>query len=361
MTSNGVRVLQIGADRSKRGILVPGSAAYQRQKAYAEKIGNLDIIGFSLESDPFSESRESALHVVPTRSVTKYVYGLSAMVLALRMPRPDAVSAQDPFEAGLVAFLISRYFGAPLHVQVHTDFLSPNYSRMSALNRVRVSIAGFVLSRASRVRVVSQRIKDSIEKTYMLRVPVTVLPIFVDIQKIRSAVPPADLVSKFSKYSTKMLYVGRLEPEKHPCLALRAFARSAPEGACLVVVGTGSEAGYLRKLAAELQIENRVFFEGEQESAPYYGIADLVLVTSRYEGYGLVIVEALARGVPVLSTDVGAAREVGAIVAEEREYADALKKWCAGGPTNGSLGEYPYGGFEEYVQKYCDDIASAVR
>lgn len=360
MTSNGVRVLQVGADRSKRGIMVPGSAAYARQRAYAEKFGQLDIINFSVQHDGFEERHDGPLHIHPTNSVNKFLYGLNALFISTRLPWPDVISAQDPFEAGLTALVISRFVGKPLHVQVHTDFLSPEYAKHSLMNRLRVHMARLSLRRAARVRVVSQRIKDSIQAAYDLHVPITVLPIFVDVERVRAASPDAALVHRFERFSHRLLFVGRLEPEKHPCLALRAFAK-APSDACLIVVGTGSENAYLTQLAKELGVSDRVFFEGEKESAPYYALADLVLVTSRYEGYGLVIIEALSRGVPVISTDVGIAREAGAIVAPEDRYADALGEWFAGGPREATLSGYPYANFDGYVAAYCADIEACIK
>lgn len=355
-----MRVLQIGADRSKRGILVPGSPAYGRQKAYAENIGQLDIVGFSLQSDGFAEKHDEGLHIHPTNSVTKFFYGLNALFIASNLPWPDVVSAQDPFETGLTALIISRFIGKPLHVQVHMDFLSPEYSQLSIMNRLRVRMAGIVLRNATRVRVVSQKIKDSLQAKYDLDVPITVLPIFADIVKIRAAEPDSSLRERFAKYSNRLLYVGRLEREKHPCLAIQAFAKSAPPDVCLIVVGTGSEAPYLRRLAGELGVADRVFFEGERDAIPYYKIADLVLVTSRYEGYGLVIIEALAAGKPVLSTNVGVAREAGAVVAGG-DYAEALKRWFAEGPREGHLPSYPYANFDEYVAAYCGDIEACTK
>ncbi len=354
-----MRVLQIGSDRSKRGSLVKGSPAYMRQQAYAEKFGALDIIGFSLENDGFTEIRDGALHVHPTRSFSKLLYSIDALLLATRLPWPDVVSAQDPFEAGLTALVISRFVGKPLHVQVHTDFLSPAYANHSWINRLRVRMARIVLSRASGIRVVSERIKLSLQATsYTLQATPTVLPIYVDLERVRGASPDASLRSKFQKFSKRLLYVGRLESEKNPCLALRAFA-TAPHDSCLIIVGGGSERPHLEKLAHELNVAERVFFESETDSAPYYALSDLVLVPSRYEGYGLVIIEALAAGKPVLSTDVGIAREAGAIVAEEKDYSEALKRWFAEGPFSGTLASYPYNSFEDYVSAYCADAASA--
>jgi glycosyltransferase involved in cell wall biosynthesis len=356
-----MRILQIGSDRSKRGVLYPGSVGYARQEAYAKEFGTLDIIAFSRSADGAKESRSEHLHVVPTDSASSLFYGLDALALAKRSPRPDVVSVQDPFETGLVGWLIAKRLNVPLHVQVHTDFLSPAYASHSLLNRMRVLIAAFVLKRATRIRVVSERIKTEIEKNYHLKAPVTVLPIYVDIGKFKHAPVDPALADRFQKFKTKLLVVSRLEPEKDIELAIRSFAKVAPSDSCLIIVGQGSEYARLKMITRELGVEGRIFFEGETEGARYYPLADLVLVTSRYEGYGLVIIEGLASGKPVLSTDVGVAREADAIVSSEKNFADDLKAWFENGPRNAELRNYPYKNLDDYVRSYCEDIAACVK
>jgi glycosyltransferase involved in cell wall biosynthesis len=128
-------------------------------------------------------------------------------------------------------------------------------------------------------------------------------------------------------------------------------------------VGDGSEHGHLIALAHQLNIADRVFFENEKESLPYYTIADLVLVPSLYEGYGIVIVEARAAGKPVISTDVGVAREMGAIVVEPQNFAQALAGWFAVAedrPRPTGLEHYPYKNFEEYAKQYAEDIMACL-
>lgn len=359
MTSNGVRVLQIGADRSKRGIHVPGTPAYARQQAYAAAFGELDIIGYSLAKDGFSAVHDGALHIYPTNAPTKLLYGTYALMMARRLSKPAVVSAQDAADTGLLALWIARMLHVPLHIQVHTDIFARAYGAHSIANRVRQMIARFVLKRADGIRVVSEGIKQSIEAQLTPKRAITVLPIFVDIAKFQNPAPDAGLAARFEKFGTKLLFVGRLEPEKHPCLAIESFAKAAPQDACLIIVGTGSERAHLERKVHELHVAGRVFFEGERDAAPYYAIADVVLVTSRYEGYGLVIIEALAAGKPVLATDVGVAREAGAIVAEG-DYAEALQRWFETGPRSAGLHSYSYRDFDDYVAQYCRDIASLV-
>ena len=70
----------------------------------------------------------------------------------------------------------------------------------------------------------------------------------------------------------------------------------------------------------------------------------------------MTIVEALAAGKPVLATDVGVAREAGAIVASPERFAGMLADWFEQGMRVGKLLHYPYQNFDEYVSAYTADI-----
>src|SRR3989338_4330136 len=203
-----MKVLQIGADRSKRGILYEGSPAFLRQQEYAKRFGQLDIIGFSRVSDGAKKVIRGPLTVHPTNSRSRWAYMKDALRIAKTLPKPDVVSAQDPFETGLVGWLIARRFKVPLHVQIHTDFLSPAYAQLSLMNRARVLLAGFVLPRAGGIRVLSVRIKGSIE-AHGVACRVAVLPIFIDIDRVRGAAD-ATVTSRFGSLVIPALVVSRL-------------------------------------------------------------------------------------------------------------------------------------------------------
>jgi glycosyltransferase involved in cell wall biosynthesis len=105
----------------------------------------------------------------------------------------------------------------------------------------------------------------------------------------------------------------RLEPRMGLETLIRAFAL-LDENAELVLGGTGSLATALQRLARELGLDSRVHLVGrltEIELAEWYRAADLfVLPTAAYEGFGMVTVEALASGTPVVGTPVGATPEL---------------------------------------------------
>ena len=161
-----MNVLAIGSDRS-RGI--PSSATAKRQVAYGMRFGDLRIIVFSLREQRMASYALSVeTHVYATASSFRTLYGWSAFWIARKLPIPDVVTVQDPFETGLIGWVIARTSGSAFHVQVHTDFRSPAFRR-SLLNRLRVALARFIIGRADRIRVVSERIKDSIEAAYAPR------------------------------------------------------------------------------------------------------------------------------------------------------------------------------------------------
>lgn len=101
---------------------------------------------------------------------------------------------------------------------------------------------------------------------------------------------------------------GRLVKEKGFDVALRAFARVENRATRLVVLGDGPEHANLLSLAASLGVSERVAFPGYvSDITPWLAQARLFLLSSFYEGYGAVLIEALAAGRPVVSTDCGPA------------------------------------------------------
>jgi D-inositol-3-phosphate glycosyltransferase len=110
-----------------------------------------------------------------------------------------------------------------------------------------------------------------------------------------------------------LLFVGRIDPLKgiEQLLKTMPLVKSSDNLRLIVVGGdenSRAELGELKKLAAELNIQKSVTFQGmvKQEQLPYYySAADICVVPSYYESFGLVALESLACGTPVVAADVG--------------------------------------------------------
>ena len=108
--------------------------------------------------------------------------------------------------------------------------------------------------------------------------------------------------------------VGRLHPDKDQATLLRGFAQalpSLPEGARLAILGEGRLEAKLKALAVELGVADQVDFLGQVPDARRYFTAfDVFALSSDHEPFGMVLLEAMAAGVPLIATACGGAREV---------------------------------------------------
>lgn len=347
-----MNILSLSTDRS---ICVAQSPARKRQEAYAARAGATTIIVCTRPGA--AETHSGPVRIIPTNSSSPLWYGWDVLRIIRALPVHDLITVQDPFETGLLGLVIAWWQRVPLHVQVHTDFTSTHFVQHSVLNRVRRVLAWIVLPHATRIRVIAESMADLLRKKG-ITAPISVLPIFVDVARYAHI---ARL--KHPRFMAAFVYVGRLESEKRPELAIAtiAAARKAGHDAGLTVVGEGKERAALEAQARSLGIERSVDFVGWQSDiAPYLAQADALLLPSRYEGYGLVVVEALAAGIPVIATDVGVAREVGAIVVPEKGFTQSVIEWIGHGPRTASLVHYPYRDFDDYVDQYVADIRTVV-
>lgn len=103
----------------------------------------------------------------------------------------------------------------------------------------------------------------------------------------------------------RLLSVGQFKAQKDHATLLRAFALLPRESdAHLLLLGNGTLESALVELCGQLGIADRVTFAGfAPDPTPYYRAADLFVLSSAWEGFGNVIVEAMEQGTPVVSTD----------------------------------------------------------
>ena len=161
-----MKVLMISTDRK---LFEKGSNVYKRSVSYGRLADELHIIVFSLEKKEYPKNKfqiASNVWVYPTNSYGKVFYITDAIRIGKKIVRDkiDLITTQNVFETGIVGWALSRKTNIKLHMQLHTDILCPYYYRGVFMNKIRVIMSKILIKRAHSVRVVSSRIKNSLQE-----------------------------------------------------------------------------------------------------------------------------------------------------------------------------------------------------
>ncbi len=221
----------------------------------------------------------------------------------LRSTRPDTlIAAMWPFT--VLAIVANEVAGRPTRVIVaeHCSLCAQYSASPWTYAALRVSIRA-TYRRAYKVIGVSTGVSEEVAELAGMkcdRVAVIHNPV---PPPLSSGDPPAlpwpDLPGK------RILAVGRLKAQKNHALLIDAFARVATKrDVVLAIVGTGELEVDLRFKVNQLGLSDRILIPGFCATpADWYAGADLFVLSSDYEGFGNVLVEAMHHGLPVVSTD----------------------------------------------------------
>lgn len=284
------------------------------------------------------EKRAKAVEEVQGVRVYRYRRSLWSCLGSSRLFR--ALSRQVPFDVLIFhqpfsAFGVLLTRGSRLIPKVYVS-LSPwgeEYAARTAhpkshISHLRYQKGGKLLRRimercvvraCQRIFVLSRFTADQLAKEHPgFEDRVTLLPGGVDLDRFRPAEnrQAVKAILRIPSGSPILLTVRNLEPRmglNHLLHAMKAVTREARD-VILIIGGKGPMENDLRALAERLDLQPSVRFEGfipEERLPLYYQAADFfILPTMALEGFGLVTVEALACGTPVLGTPVGAIPEI---------------------------------------------------
>lgn len=219
--------------------------------------------------------------------------------------------------SGRLGIWAQEIWNRPHVVMLHTLAELKNRTGVGRLeSELRIAAEKEILKTCHRIVAPTHREKDNLIRYYgACGHKIGVVPCGVDLDLFQPAQKQkARRQLGFDPDDTILLNVGRFEPLKGIDRLLEALIHLRDHRRLLLVIvgGDGDEAPeskFLRQKALNLGIEDKVIFAGriEQEYLPlYYGSADVLVMASHYESFGLVGLEALACGRPVVSTPVGA-------------------------------------------------------
>ncbi len=231
----------------------------------------------------------------------------------------DVVHGHDWLVAGACDHLAKR-FGAPLVTTIHATEHGRHQGWVDKHPQSYIhGVERWIVNRSQRTIACSHYMREQIVDIFGVRDQmVTVIPNGIDPDDLPSQHPAelARLRAEFAAPDEKLvLLIGRLVYEKGFQLALEAMPRVIAEapGTRFLVAGSGTHEAELRRQAENLGLmEHGTFLGwiGDDVLHSLYRIADLTVVPSIYEPFGLVALEAMASGCPCIVADTGGLREV---------------------------------------------------
>jgi glycogen synthase len=229
----------------------------------------------------------------------------------------DVVHGHDWLVAGACDHLANR-FRAPFVVTIHATEYGRHQGWVAKHPQSYIhGVETWMANRAQRVITCSAYMREHVADIYGLEASrIAVIPNGIDPSEL---VPVADLPALRGRFArpdeTLVLLVGRLVYEKGFQLALEALPRLIERvgDVRFIVAGSGTAEHELREQATQLGLDGYGTFLGwigDDLLHSLYRIADLTVVPSIYEPFGLVALEAMASGCPCVVADTGGLREV---------------------------------------------------
>jgi len=238
---------------------------------------------------------------LPVINQLVYLYRTYQFIVNEIIPgfRPDIIHSHLSFPAGFLGTLIQKYQKIPNIITEHSRI--SNYSR----SRIHTACVKYSLNRARSVIAVSESLKPEI--TAIVSREVEVIYNIVDTAKF-------ELHERKSQEVINIGFLGGLgNNNKGLDILLEAIKLTGRNDFMLHVGGDGKLKDDYVKLARDLGIEKYCRFYGgipHDVILQFYSSLDLFVLPSRYETFGMVLVEAMACGIPVIATRCGGPAEI---------------------------------------------------
>lgn len=236
----------------------------------------------------------------------------SAMVDVIKNNNLDLLHVHYAIPHASAAFMAKQILAKEgKHIPVITTLHGTDITLVGK-DKTYAPVVAFSINQSDGITAVSKNLRDETFKTFTIEKDIEVIYNFVDVQRFTRK--PIDAFRKVIAPNGEriLLHASNFRKIKRVQDVVKVFHEVQKHiPAKLLFVGDGPERSTAEDLARELNIGDEIRFVGKQEQMEdILAIADLFLLTSDYESFGLAALEAMAAGVPVVSTNAGGLREI---------------------------------------------------
>ena len=291
-----------------------GAVAAELGKQLARRGHDIHVISYRLPFRFADFQHNICFHEVDVSTYPLFEYPPHDLALAVKMAEAAREHELELFHVhyaiphAIAGFLAQQMIGRGAPRMVTT--LHGTDITIVGQDRSFFEITRFGIERSDAVTAVSEFLRRMTAAEFQVASRIDVIPNFVDLDQYPAT--GTDRTGFAAEGQKVLLHVSNFRPVKRVLDVVRIFERVSREvDAVLLMVGEGPERSSAQALARRLGLGDRLRFLGTQHAIEeIVGLADLFLLPSELESFGLSALEAMARGVPVVGSDAGGLPEV---------------------------------------------------
>jgi N-acetyl-alpha-D-glucosaminyl L-malate synthase BshA len=295
-----------------------GVLATELGKALAQKGHEVHFITYQQpvrldRFDPHIIYHEVQVPTYPLFDFPPYETALaSTMVDVIKNRQLDLLHVHYAIPHASAAYMAKQILAKEgIHIPVITTLHGTDITLVGR-DKTYAPVVTFSINESDAITAVSENLREETYRYFTITKEIEVIRNFVDVSRFSRK--PIDAFRKaIAPQGEKLLlHASNFRKIKRVTDVVRIFANVKKEiPAKLLFVGDGPERSTAEDLSRELGVCNDILFVGKQEQMEdILAIADIFLLTSEYESFGLAALEAMAAGVPVVSTNAGGIAEI---------------------------------------------------
>jgi N-acetyl-alpha-D-glucosaminyl L-malate synthase BshA len=293
-----------------------GVVATELGKALARRGHFVHFISYALPMRLSGFQENIVYHEVEMANYPLFEFQLYTLALASKMVEVARYEKLDVFHCHYAlphatSAYLARQILKDTDIKIITTLHGTDIT-LVGLEPSFLSIMKFSIEQSDGVTAVSRFLKEKTLTNYNINKEIEVIPTFIDVEKYKRD-PATKFCARCAPGGEKILmHTSNFRPVKRVADVVRIFNEVQKKiPSVLVLIGDGPDRSSCEMLCRELGIEKKVKFLGKQmELVPILSNADLFLMPSQSESFGLSALEAMACEVPVISSSVGGLPEL---------------------------------------------------